>query len=102
MGSARGLDAVLGWVSSRVHPLAGEGLGEADAVPAGLTHVSVVQQPVNGRGGQGMGMSSSNQSGGVKVRADRDGEFLVGGIDQPIQAFGGVGQDVWSSEYGST
>jgi hypothetical protein len=29
----------------------------------------------------------------VQVRADRDAVFLVPGIDQPVEAFGGVGAD---------
>jgi hypothetical protein len=37
------------------HPLAGEGLGEANAVAAGLADVGVVQQPVDGGGCQGFG-----------------------------------------------
>ena len=37
------------------HPLAGEGLGEADAFAAGLAEVGVVQEPVDGRGREGLG-----------------------------------------------
>jgi hypothetical protein len=37
------------------HSLPGEGLGEADAVAAGLADVGVVHQPVDSGGGQGLG-----------------------------------------------
>ncbi|BEH02297.1 hypothetical protein brsh051_15780 [Brooklawnia propionicigenes] len=37
------------------HPPAGEGLGESDAVAAGLADVGVVKEPVDGGGGQGFG-----------------------------------------------
>ena len=72
-----------------VHPLAGEGLGEADAVAAGLTYVGLVQQPVDGRGGQGFGHEFV-EPGRVEVAADGDGAFLVGGIHEPIETLGGV------------
>ena len=38
-----------------VHPLAGEGLGETDAIAGGLAHVGVVEEPVDGGGGEGFG-----------------------------------------------
>ena len=52
-------------VRSSRHPLSGEGLGQADALAAGLAEVGVVQEPVDGGGGggQGLGMSSSNPEG---------------------------------------
>jgi len=68
--------------------VSGEGLGQADAGAFGLTDVDVVQEPVDGRGGEGLGISSSNAEG--QVGADRDGAFLVGGVDEAVQAFGGV------------
>jgi len=37
------------------HPLPGEGLGQADGVAGGLADVGVVQEPVDGRGGEGLG-----------------------------------------------
>ena len=49
-----------------VHPLAGEGLGEADAVAAGLADVGVVQEPVDGGGGQRLGHELV-EPGGVQV-----------------------------------
>jgi hypothetical protein len=35
--------------------VSGQGLGQADAVAGGLTDVGVVQEPVDGRGGEGFG-----------------------------------------------
>ena len=57
MGSAQeaGWPPPVWLLSSTGSPLTGEGLGEADAVAAGLTDVGVVQQPVDGRGGQCFG-----------------------------------------------
>jgi len=70
----------------------GEGLGEADAVTAGLAEVGVVHEPVDGGGGQGLGHQLV-ESGRVQVRAHRHAAFFVGGVDQPVEAFGGVGAD---------
>ena len=89
MGSAQCWPPRPGWSGQRAHPLAGEGLGEADAVAGRLTDVGVVQEPVDGRGGEGLGHELVERCG-VQVRAERDGAFLVGGIDQAVQAFGGV------------
>ena len=52
-----------GWSGEGLHPLSGEGLGQADAVAAGLAQVGVVQQPVDGGGSQSLGMSSSKPEG---------------------------------------
>jgi len=38
-------------------PLSGEGLGQADALAAGLAEVGVVQQPVDGGSGGGQGLA---------------------------------------------
>ena len=46
---------VPGWLAQRDHSLPGDGLGEADAVAAGLADVGVVHEPVDGGGGQGLG-----------------------------------------------
>ena len=48
------------------HPLAGGGLGEADAVAGGHDDVSVVQQPVDGGVGDGLGHQFV-EPGGVKI-----------------------------------
>ena len=43
------------WLGQGVHPLAGHGLGETHAVSACLADVGVVQEPVDGGGGQCLG-----------------------------------------------
>src|ERR1700750_3127970 len=54
IGSAQGWPPdVPGWLAQRDHSLSGDGLGEADAVAAGLADVGVVHEPVDGGGGQG-------------------------------------------------
>ena len=67
----------------------GEGLGEADAVAGGLADVGVVEEPVDGGGGQGLGHELV-EPGGVQVRGERDRAFLVGGVDEAVETFGGV------------
>jgi len=48
---------VPGWLAQRDHCLPCDGLGEADAVAAGLADVGVVHEPVvDGDGGQGLGL----------------------------------------------
>jgi hypothetical protein len=54
--------------------------------------VGVVQQPVHGRGGQRLGHELV-EAGGVEIGADRHAAAFVGGVDQPVQALGGVGTD---------
>jgi len=54
--------------------------------------VGVVQEPVGGRGGQRLGHELVKR-GRVQVAADRDGALLVGGVDEAVEAFGGVGAD---------
>ena len=67
MGSAQLLAITgSGWSGQGAHPLSGEGLGEADAVAAGLADVGVVQEPVDGGGGQGLGHQLV-EPGGVQV-----------------------------------
>ena len=93
MGSALGWPpSGLGSAGQWVHPLAGEGLGEADRVAGGLADVGVVEEPVDGGGGQGLGHELV-EGCWVQVRRDRDGAFLVAGVDQPVEALGGVGGD---------
>jgi len=57
-----------------------------------LAEVGVVQEPVDGGGGQGLGHEFV-EPGGVQVRADRDGAAFVGGVDEAVEPFGGVGSD---------
>ena len=74
-----------------VHPLAGDGLGEAHGVAAGLADAGVVQQPVDGGGGQGLGHEFV-EPGGMQVGRECDGALLVGGVDEAVEPFGGVGR----------
>ena len=74
------------------HPLAGGGLGESDAVAGGEHEVGVVHEPVDGGVGDGLGHELV-EAGGVQVRRQGDGAFLVGGVDDPVEGFGGVGGD---------
>ena len=67
-----------------------EGLGQADGVAAGLAEVGVVQQPVDGGGGQGFGHEFV-EAAGVQVRRDGYGAAFVGGFDDAVEPFGGVG-----------
>jgi len=80
------------WLTHLGDALSGEGLGEADRVARGLADVGVVQEPVNGRRREGLGHEFV-KAGGVQVGRDRDGPFLVCGIDESIEALGGVGSD---------
>ena len=52
------------------------GLHEPDGLAAGLAEVGVVEEPVHGRGGDGFGHELV-ESGGVDIRADRQGPLLV-------------------------
>jgi len=70
--------------------LSGEGLGQAHALAGGLADVGVVQQPVDGRGGQCFGHEFV-EGRGVKVGRNGDGTFLIGGIDEAVETLGGVG-----------
>lgn len=56
------------WLGQGVHPLAGHGLGESHAVAGGLADVGVVQEPVDGGGGQRLGHELV-ESGRVQVAA---------------------------------
>ena len=82
-----------GCSAQRAHPLSGECLGESDAVAAGLADVGVVQEPVDGGGGQGPGHQFA-EPGRVQVRAERDRPLLVGVVDEPVEPFGGVRADL--------
>ena len=83
---------VPGLLAQRDHSFSGDGLGESDAVAAGLADVGVMHEPVNGGGGQGFGHELV-EAGRVEVGADRDGPSFVGGVDDPVEALGGVGSD---------
>jgi site-specific DNA recombinase len=58
----------------------------------GVDDVGVVQQPVDGGGGQRLGHQLV-QGGGVQVGADGQAAPFVGGVDEAVEAFGGVRAD---------
>jgi len=64
--------------------LAGQGLGQAHAVTGGLADVGVVQESVDGRGGECFGHELVERRR-VEIRRDRDRTFLVGGIDEAVK-----------------
>jgi len=43
-----------------------------------------MEEPVNDRGGEGLGHQLVER-GGVEVGGERDGAFLVGGVDEAVQ-----------------
>ena len=53
--------------------------------------MGVVQQPVDGCGGQGFGHELV-KAGGVEVGTDRHGTLFVGGVDESVETFGGIGR----------
>jgi hypothetical protein len=69
--------------------LSAGGLGEPVAVTLGDDDVSVVHEPVDRGGGQGLGHDLV-ESGGVEVAGDGDRASFVGGVDQAVEALGGV------------
>jgi len=67
-------------------------LGESDGIAAGLADVGVVQQSVDGGGGQRFGYQLV-EPGRVKIGADRHGPLLIGGVHESVETFRGVGGD---------
>jgi hypothetical protein len=51
--------------------------------------VGVVQEPVDGRGGEGLGHQFVERCR-VQIARHRDRAFLVGGVDEAVEALGGV------------
>ena len=51
--------------------------------------MGVVEEAVDQGGGQALAHQLI-EPGGVKVRADGEGPLLIGGVDQAVEAFGGV------------
>jgi len=64
-------------------------LGEANRVAVGDDDVGVVQEPIDGGVGDGLGHRFV-EAGWVQVRRQRDGAFLVGGIDDAVERFRGL------------
>ncbi len=81
---------MLGCVGERRDALAAEGLGQADRLAAGGTQMGVVHEAVNGGGGQGF-RHQLVETGGVQVGRDGHRSPFVGGVDEPVEPFGGVG-----------
>ena len=79
------------------HPLSGGGLGEADAVAGGEHDVGVVHEPVDGGVGDGL-EHEFVEPGGVQVAGQGDGAFLVGGVDDAVERFGGLSCDRQQAE----
>jgi hypothetical protein len=48
-----------------------------------------VEETVNERCGDGA-WHEFPEPGGMQVRADSDGPFFVGGVNEPVEAFGGI------------
>lgn len=72
--------------------LVAECLLVADGFAAGLGEVGVVEESVDGGGGEGFGHEGV-EAGGVDVGADGDGSFFVGGGDDAVERFGVVFAD---------
>ena len=77
-----------GLVGQWRHPLSGGGLGEADAVACGEDDVGVVQHPVDGGVGDGLGHQFV-ESGGVKVAGPNDAASVGSRVPiaQPLRAW---------------
>jgi hypothetical protein len=69
--------------------LAGECLGLVHGLAGGLADVGVVQEPVDGRGREGLGHELVER-GWVQVRGDRHGPLLIRGVDEPVETLGRV------------
>ena len=52
----------------------------------------MVEEAIDGGGGQGLGHELV-EPGGVQVAGDGDAAFLIGGVDEAVEALGGVGAD---------
>src|SRR5579884_2487842 len=74
-------------VGQGLHPLAARSVLETDRLARGLDDVSMVQQSVDESGSQAR-RHELIEPGGMEVRGQRDRPPLVGGIDEPIEAFG--------------
>ena len=86
-----GLGDVDGGEGALVRELAVEGLrlGEAVGVALGQHQVGVVEEPVDGRGGEGLGHDRV-ESRRVDVAGHRDRPPFVGGVGDPVERLGGV------------
>jgi len=80
----------LGGSGERDDAVAAGGLGEAVAVASGDDDVSVVEEPVDGRGSEGLGHDLVEPRR-VKVARNRQALPLICGVDQALEAFSCVG-----------
>jgi O-antigen/teichoic acid export membrane protein len=71
------------------HPLPGQGFGEPAGVALGQDEVSVVQQPVCDRGGEGF-RHDGVVSGRVDVAGHSDGAALACGVSDAVEHLSGV------------
>jgi hypothetical protein len=82
----------LGQVASVVSPLA----GEPNRVAIGDDDAGVVQEPVDGDGGEALGHDRVEPAA-VEIGGDRNGAAFLGGDDVAVEGFGGdlagAGQD---------
>src|SRR5690242_5799339 len=83
---------VVSWSAEGLDALTGGGLGEPEAVTLGDDDVGMVHEPVDSGGGKSF-WHDLVKPGGVQVAADRERAPFVGGVDQPVEALGGVGAD---------
>ncbi len=91
--TAREWPVVLSGIIRRgASPLAGGGLGETDRVAGGEHDVRVVEEPVDGRVGDGFGHEFI-EPGGMQVRRQGDRWSFVGGVDDAVEGLGGLGRD---------
>src|SRR5437867_3876723 len=88
--SGRGPGGLGRCVGERQHTLAGTGLLQTHALATGLTEMGVMHEPVDGGAGEALGHDLV-EAGGVEVAADGEAALLVGGVDEAVEAFGGVG-----------
>lgn len=65
---------------------AGEGLGHADGVSAGLDQMGMMQEPVNGGRGQGFGHQCI-EGGGMNIGRQGDRSAFVTGFHNPVERF---------------
>jgi len=86
--------AELPWMSAMegFDASAAGGLGEGDAVACGDDEVGVVEEPVDGGVGERFGHQLI-EPGRMQVRGQGDAPFLVGGVHDPVEGFGGVGRN---------
>ena len=74
------------------HARAGRRLGQSDAIPRREAHVRVMQEPVDGSGGECFGHELV-ETGRMHIRADGHRTFLIRRIHQTKESLGGIRTD---------